>query len=248
MKRIKLIAVILIAFTTISYGATYILVSASYPINVNGQKLAVQPLNLNGTTYLPLRSVSEAVGVPIQWDGTKKSVEINTVDLDKLKAACVMIIASDGETYEQGSGVYIDYDQVLTAYHVIDDGRAQARTKVDQSDTNKMIVVSSAPAIDIALLKPAIEKKPVKIGDSDEVKAGDRVILVSSPNGNVNKVTTGTVKSNADEIVISDLSDTGSSGGGLFNAGGELIGIVYAGDKVLTESYAVPINAIRKAL
>jgi hypothetical protein len=63
--RIILLTFLVIASTVTAYGATYQLVSANYPINVNGSKLSVQPLNLNGTTYLPLRSISEAVGVPI---------------------------------------------------------------------------------------------------------------------------------------------------------------------------------------
>lgn len=248
MKRIKLIVFILIAFTTVSYGASYTLSSASYDVNVNGQKLSAEPLNLNGTTYLPLKAISDAVGVPVAWDSTKKSVEINTVDIEKLKESCTMIIASDGETYDQGSGVYIDYDQVLTAYHVVDEGRTKIRTTVDQSDTNTMEVMTSAPAIDAAILKPTIEKKPVKIGDSDEVKVGDTVIYIGSPGGQRNTVIQAKVKESSSEIIISALPGGGGSGGAVFNQTGELIGIAYAVDIGLSECYVTPINAIRKSL
>ena len=123
MKKFPILLLILIASTITAYGATDTLVSANYPINVNGQAIAVQPLNLNGSTYLPLRTISEAVGVPIEWDNATRSVEITTLDVDKLKESCVMIKASDGETYSQGSSVVWDYGEYLTAYHVVDEGR-----------------------------------------------------------------------------------------------------------------------------
>jgi S1-C subfamily serine protease len=244
MKRIKLIAVILIAFTTISYGATYSLVSAAYPINVNGQKIAVQPLNLNGTTYLPLRSISEAVGVPIEWNSTKKSVEIQTVDMESLKESCIKIKASDGETYSQGSAVAWDYGEFLTAYHAVDEGR----TTVTDFGTTSFAVDRYAETLDIAVLKTDSKIKPVKIGDSDDAKVGDKVILISSPNGNTNLVTYCTIKDVAGRITIDTAIGGGSSGGGLFTTNGELIGILISGDDGLKECYITPINLIRKSL
>jgi serine protease Do len=243
MKRIKLIAVILIAFTGITYGATYTLVSANYPINVNGSKLSVQPLNYNGTTYLPLRSISEAVGVPIAWDNTKKSVEINTVDLDRLKEASVMIFAENTTVGSQGSAVCWDYGEYLTAYHTVDNGQTNVRT----SGGDKLTIDHTNETLDIATLDTTDNVKPVKIGDSDEVKVGDKVIIVSSPNGAEDTVTRSTVKALTNEIVISQVSNGGSSGGAVFNLKGELIGILIAGDDGLKETYITPINTIRKA-
>jgi S1-C subfamily serine protease len=250
MKR-KLIAAILIlilAASTISYGSGITASMATYPINLNGQRLEATLLNVNGSTYLPVRTVSEALGVDIGWTGS--SVEIDTVDIEALKEACTMIIASDGDTYEQGSGVYIDYNQVLTAYHGVDEGRINVRTAVDKSDPNTMTVIASAPAIDVAVLEPVEQRKPVKIGDSDEVKAGDKVILISTPTGKVNTVSYGTVKGYPDKskILIGAISADGSSGGAVFDMDGCLIGILIAGDVGLKECNIVPINTIKKAL
>jgi serine protease Do len=244
MKRIKLIAVILIAFTTISYGATYTLVSATYPININGQKIAVTPLNYNGTTYLPLRSISEAVGVPIAWNSAKKSVEITTVDVDRLKEASVMIFADDGKTQVQGSAVAIDYNQYLTAYHVVDENRSNVKT----SGGAPLTIEDYDSVIDIATLESAQSVKPVKIGDSDEVKVGDKVIVIGAPDYKEDTVIYAKVKSLTNEIVITLVSNGGSSGGAVFNMSGELIGILVAGDDGLSETYITPINDIRKKL
>ena len=44
------------------------------PTDVNGK--AVDVFVYNGTTYLPVRAVSEALGKPVQWDGSTQSVYI----------------------------------------------------------------------------------------------------------------------------------------------------------------------------
>jgi S1-C subfamily serine protease len=248
MKRIKLIAVILIAFTTISYGATYTLISANYPINVNGSKISVQPLNLNGTTYLPLRSISEAVGVPIEWNGAKKSVEITTVDLDRLKEASVMIYAENTTVGSQGSAVCWDYGEYLTANHVVDNGQTNVRT----SGGEKLTVDRINEGLDIATLDAADDVKPVKIGDSDTVKVGDKVIVIGSPKQAEDTVTFATVVGfDPRGIVIRATLGGGASGGAVFDQSGSLIGIIIAADgtteAIETKQLITPINDIRKA-
>jgi serine protease Do len=199
---------------------------------------------MNGNTYLSVRAVSEALGVDIGWDDASKSVEIKTVDVEELKKACVMIITTKGDKMTQGSGVYVDYDQVLTAQHVIDGASRFGTLKEEFSS-----VINQNEKVDAALLKPKSEIKPVKIGDSDEVKAGDNVIVVSSPGSQENTVTYAKVYEDtvADEILIPSAGlGAGSSGGAVFNMDGELIGIVCSmADKWC---FVRPINDIRKAL
>ena len=246
MKKFPILLLFLIASTITAYGATYTLVSANYPINVNGQKIAVEPLNYNGVTYLPIRAISEAVGVPITWNNATRSVEITTLDIEKLKESCVMIYADDGKTQTQGSGTYWDYGKILTAYHIVDEGRTNIKT----SQGVKLTVDESNPTLDASILNAPLDVKPVKIGDSDEVKVGDKVILITSPKGKENTVTYGTVI----ETKIDGLTrfavwanlDNGSSGGSCFDTFGSLIGIIVSGEDKL--HLVVPINDIRKVL
>lgn len=242
--RYKLLIVLIILSSATAYGASYTLTSANYPINVNGQKLAVEPLNMNGTTYLPLRSISEAVGVPIAWDNAKRSVEINTVDVEKLKQACVMIYADDGKMQSQGSGVYVDYDEILTANHVVD-----KMSNFKTLSGTQLSILKTDKNVDAAVLKSQVQVKPVKIGDSDEVKVGDKVIIISSPKGKFNTV----LYANVEEPVYSGMvlwcdATKGSSGGAVFNLNGELIGIIISGSGTDKACLAKPINDIRKAL
>ena len=44
--------------------------------DVNGN--AVYPITYNGTTYLPVRGVSDLVGLPVQWDGATNTVRLGS--------------------------------------------------------------------------------------------------------------------------------------------------------------------------
>lgn len=243
MKKLLILLFVVLPITV--YGATYNLVSVNYPVNVNGVKQAIEPLNLNGSTYLPLRAISEAIGVPITWDSVNREVNIDTLDIDKLKESCVMIYAQNTKEASQGSAVAIDYDEFLTAYHVVDNDQTDIRT----SDGVKLTLEDFDSKTDSAVLKSSAEVKPVKIGDSDEVKVGDKVILITSPMEKFNVVTHGKVLElnsvNGRIMVWGDL-DYGSSGGACFDTFGNLIGIMAAGGENLC--FITPINDIRKAL
>ena len=244
MKKFPILLIFLIASTVTAYATDYTLKSVTYPINVNGVNLTVEPLNYNGTTYLPIRAISEAVGVPIEWNNATRSVEITTLDVDKLKESCVMIYAYNEKAGMQGSGVYVDYDQVLTANHVVD-GKPNVKT----SDGDILTIEDTDLKTDSAVLESSEEVKPVKIGDSDEVKVGDKVILITSPKGAENTVTYATVQelnSIGTLIMIWGDANHGSSGGSVFNTKGELIGVLKSGGEKLL--FIIPINDIRKAL
>jgi S1-C subfamily serine protease len=239
----RLLIILFIMLPVTAYGAS--LVTANYPILVNGEKVNIQAYNLDGTTLLPIRAVSDALGVPITWNNVTRSVEINTLDVDKLKESTVMIYADDGKTQVQGSAVAIDYDQYLTAYHVVDENRSNVKT----SDKAQLTIDDFDSTIDIATLNSSAKVKPVKIGDSDEVKVGDKVVVISSPKGAGNTVTYATVQEPSSKgIVIWGNLDNGSSGGGVFNLSGQLIGVVISGSGFDKAFLVIPINEIREAL
>ena len=77
-------------------------------IVVNGQEIQpkdpngnyVEPFIINGTTYLPVRAVSDALGVNVDWDGNT-----NTVILSDIQAAPFTLAAGQyvvGEDIEAG--------------------------------------------------------------------------------------------------------------------------------------------------
>jgi S1-C subfamily serine protease len=241
-KMIAVVSILILTATTISYGSGLTATLATYDINLNNQRLEATPLNVNGSTYLPVRTVSEALGVDIGWTGS--SVEINTVDIEALKEACVMINAESATKGSQGSAVCWDYGEYLTVNHAVTDGK----TNIRSSDNSSFKVGMTNAQLDIATLTTDNNVKPVKIGDSDEVKPGDKVIVISSPNRELNKVVYASVEEpTSNGMVIWGDLDVGSSGGAVFTLSGELVGIVVSGSGFDKAYLAVPINDIREA-
>ena len=62
----------------------------------------VEPFIVDGTTYLPVRSVAEALGKPVQWDGSTQTVYIG----ERPGAAQYMVDICPA--YQSGGG-YIEY-------------------------------------------------------------------------------------------------------------------------------------------
>lgn len=52
--------------------------SAWKPTDASGKP--IQPITYNGTTYLPVRAVSDAFGTPIKYDGATKTISIGAGD------------------------------------------------------------------------------------------------------------------------------------------------------------------------
>ena len=257
-KRLISVVLTVIFLTTPALAATYTLVSVNYPILVNGEAMTftdAEPMNYDGRTMLPLRAVSEALEVSIEWDG--EQVVIETIDIEVLKESCVKVRCGNNGYYEvKGSGVIIDYDEILTCYHVVEGMDFYDVYYNDEEDKGNVALINTAEDKDSATLATInTDVKPVKIGDSDEVEIGDKVYIVSSPGDEMNVVTSGEVLYFAnyteENIVISGFmtsadTEDGSSGGACFNSRGELIGIVDSGKDDV--SHVIPINDLRKAL
>lgn len=79
-------------------------------ISVNGQTItptdangnAVEPFAINGTTYLPVRAVGDALGLDVEWDGERKMVVLsgkdqntNGIDNDEVMGILVLDQISD---------------------------------------------------------------------------------------------------------------------------------------------------------
>jgi len=137
-----------------------------------------------------------------------------------------------------GSGFVIDAEQgiVVTNNHVIADADD---IEVNFSDgiTLKAKLVGTDTKTDVAVLK--VEPKghkltAVKFGDSTKMRVGDWVMAIGNPFGLGGTVTVGIVSARNrdinsgpyDDFIQTDAAiNRGNSGGPLFNAQGEVIGI-----------------------
>lgn len=162
-----------------------------------------------------------------------------------------------------GSGVIISNEDgvgyIVTNQHVIDGASNIKVTLRDATTTYDATVVGSDKDADVALLKiDADGLSTATFGDSAKLAVGDYVVAIGNPLGTLGgTVTDGIISALAREVTIEDRNMTllqtnaqispGNSGGGLFNANGELIGLVNAKDSA-TEvegiAFAIPANKV----
>lgn len=255
MKKILLTLIFLLIVSPVSASVMYSLSPVSYQVLVNGSKLNSElPIltykTTGDNTYVPLKAVLDLTGAKTTWDGEKVNISIGP-DPAKVADSVVMIyVSKDGKKVGYGSGVLLDYDEIVTSSHVISKG--DAYEIIYNFDGKTMATVKKdSPESDVAILEPVEKKrKSVKIGDSDEVMVGDEVFTISSPKENMNIVTKGRVSRIIKEgMIVTATGDFGSSGGGLFLVrNGELIGVIDSTHNKNKQILALPINQARKAL
>ncbi len=162
-----------------------------------------------------------------------------------------------------GSGVIVEKNgYILTNNHVIKDAD-DIKVRLSDKRVFKGKIVGADPKTDLAVIKIDAGNLPVvKLGDSDKLRVGDRVIAIGNPFGLNQTVTTGIIsaKGRAD-VGIADYEDfiqtdaainPGNSGGALVNVKGELIGINTA---ILSSTggnqgvgFAIPSNMVKTVM
>ncbi len=135
----------------------------------------------------------------------------------------------------QGSGFIISADGlVLTNAHVV---RNAQRVTVKLTDRREFVakVLGSDPKTDVAVLRIDAKDLPVvPLGSARDLKVGEWVLAIGSPFGFENSVTAGVVSAKGRSLpddsfvpfIQTDVAvNPGNSGGPLFNARGEVVGI-----------------------
>jgi len=135
----------------------------------------------------------------------------------------------------QGSGVVIGDNWILTNYHVMRDATKATVATLDGDALTVNGLVGYDEKADLAIIetKQSIGIQPVALGHGYDVRKGDHVVAIGSPLGLQNTVSEGVISNisydGAQIFQISVPIDHGSSGGGLFNDSGELIGVTTSG-------------------
>lgn len=171
--------------------------------------------------------------------------------------AVVLIDVRTSTDSRQGSGFLVDTDGlILTNYHVIRGARS-ARVKLASGDVyEKVSILAEDARRDIAVLRVAgFDLPTLPLGNSDSVKIGQPIVMIGSPLGLENTVSTGIVSGRRQEpegfqlLQMTAPASQGSSGGAVLTADGTAIGIavsqLLAGQNL---NFAVPINYARGLL
>ena len=159
-----------------------------------------------------------------------------------------------------GSGVIVsstdDGSYILTCAHVID-GAAKITVKLKDGTVYEADSYVCDAESDVGVIKLNVKGLPIAtVGNFDEVVIGETVVAIGNPLGTLGgSVTNGIVSALDRDIIIDGTTyhllqtnaeiNPGNSGGGLFNAKGELIGIVNAksvGENVEGLGFAIPVS------
>lgn len=196
---------------------------------------------------------------------------------DQINPGVVSIVVAGDQGGSLGSGFVFDtLGNIVTNYHVVEGAKD---LEVDFASGLKVraTIASTDPDSDLAVIKvdaPAAELKPLKLGDSDQVRVGQQVIAMGNPFGLSGTMTMGIISAkgrtldsmrqsqgggffSSGDIIQTDASiNPGNSGGPLINLQGEVIGINRAirttgttatGDPVNSGiGFAVPINIVKR--
>lgn len=156
-----------------------------------------------------------------------------------------------GEVSKTGSGFIVSATgAILTNYHVIAHSKRATVRLANQDAYDTVDVLDFDKRKDIALIKiKAIDLPYLRLGRSSQVEVGDKVYSLSNPLGLFqNSLSEGIVSGirQGDGYRYFQMSapiSHGSSGGPIFNANGEVIGIAVATlEEGQNLNFAVPID------
>ena len=145
------------------------------------------------------------------------------------------VLTTTGETKRgttQGSAVIVAPGVVVTNYHVVKGASALKLSRGSTSWPAELLRFDEKR--DLALLRvEGLTDKPVRLGAVARLKVGDPVFAIGAPRGLELTLTNGIVSAIREEngqqlIQTSAPIAPGSSGGGLFDSTGQLVGVTTA--------------------
>ncbi|MGH2594019.1 MAG: S1C family serine protease [Anaerolineae bacterium] len=230
----------------------------------------VVQVTLNPTalpTPLPESIIIEADAEEILLVNLYERVNPSVVNIDVTGGSI-----QDFAEFGSGSGFVLDTDgHIVTNNHVVEGAQGIYVTFADGS-VAEADLVGGDPSSDLAVIRVNLDPnllRPVELGDSDQVKVGQRVVAIGNPFGLVGTMTVGIVSgvgrtlqaetldpdrrySNPDIIQTDAAINPGNSGGPLIDSHGRVIGVNSAirtnGENRANSGvgFAVPVNAVKR--
>ncbi len=207
-------------------------------------------------------AVVAAVGI----EGWKVRTERRAIETNLSAVATLIVFDKDQAIIGQASGFFINSEGLLvTNAHVLN-GMTTVRAKLSSGAFYELQDVKNVDKVsDIALLHFDARQNPavVGLGNSDNIQPGEKVFAIGTPHGQEGTVSEGNISNRNRDfngrklIQFTAPISPGSSGGGLFNNAGEVIGITSAslnisqGPQAGTTqnlNYAVPINELKETI
>ncbi len=210
------------------------------------------------------------------WSGGERSLaaglsndELNNIDI--YKAAHLSTVNITSTVYKQdfffniypakesGSGFLVNADGlIITNNHVISGGQKIQVTMADKS-RYEATVLHKDPANDLAMIKitPKKQLQALRLGDSEKLQVGQKVLAIGNPFGLDGTLTTGVISSfgrnirdesnrTLEGMIQTDAAiNPGNSGGPLLDSQGNVIGVntaIYGPGGNIGIGFAMPIS------
>ncbi|MBR5518234.1 MAG: trypsin-like peptidase domain-containing protein [Clostridia bacterium] len=268
LKRISAVTACILICTAVT-------ANASVKLYVNGYRVNKDILLESGTTYVPIRALSEALGANVQWDNETQSVFVNFTEEDAIakvvenaSPSVVTIIGNhDGSgaanSYNNptahGSGViYKSNGYIITNAHVVEDIKNITVVLTDSTLLPAKVLYSDKDS-DLAIIKvESVGLRAIDMADPSTIVPGKTAIAIGTPISLSmrNSVTKGIVSGNGVstpdshyKLIQTDAAiNPGNSGGPLLNSKGELIGInssKFVSSSVDNMGFAIPVDTVK---
>ncbi|MCS7286795.1 MAG: trypsin-like peptidase domain-containing protein [Anaerolineae bacterium] len=190
------------------------------------------------------------------------------VSIRVVKKGLIRLPFSHPEIPSEGRGSGFVWDErgyIVTNNHVVSDAE-EIEVIFYNGDAARARVVGTDPHSDLAVLKVdelTEGAHPAELGDSSQVKVGQRAIAIGNPFGLAGTMTVGIISAvgrtlrpaaipfTIPEVIQTDATiNPGNSGGPLLNSSGQVIGINTAIESPVGINagigFAVPINLAKK--
>lgn len=215
---------------------------------------------LTGSTVGAVTDPDEANNIGVYSEARDSVVNITNVVID------YDIFSTPYASSSSGSGVVLDTrGHIVTNHHVVNNA---SRLEVTLSDESKWPadVVGKDAAADLAVIKikaPAGTLRPLRFGESSDLKVGQKVLVIGNPFGLEQTLTTGIISSirrylklsgaEMENVIQTDAAiNPGNSGGPLLDSDGRLVGINTA---IFSPSggnvgigFAVPVDTVKRVV
>jgi 2-alkenal reductase len=217
-------------------------------------------------TALPQAVIYEASAEDLLLINIYERVNPAVVNIEVLRAAAPGV---GGELFPEGegSGFIIDTEgRIITNNHVVE-GADEVQVTLYDGTIVQASVLGTDPYSDLAVIDidlPPQVLRPVELGDSDELRVGQRAVAIGNPFGLEGTLTTGVISALGrtlpaetlfaiPEVIQTDAAiNPGNSGGPLLNAEGLVIGVNTA---IRTTTggntgvgFAVPVNLVKRVV
>ena len=214
------------------------------------------------------KPTGEGSGTLTDPQGTLTAAEIYSQNVHSVVAIRSTVQIQEGDRVQEknsaGTGFIITADGYIVTNHHVIAGATRVMVTLQNGNVYGAAVIGSNDANDVAVIKIQAEGlDPVKLGTSSKLRVGDQVVAIGNALGEFNASLTVGYVSGMDRDVTTDgtvinmiQTDTainsGNSGGPLFNARGEVIGITTAkysgtsasGASIEGISFAVPMDDV----